>query len=159
MSEVSPVPEHLHAVTPRLVVRDTQAAIDCYRRAFGAEVVEEPFVLPDGSVVHAEVRIGDSVVALTDEGVDGVGASPVSTGGRVTAMMSMYVPDVDSAWERALEAGFEVIYPLEDQFYGDRGGRLRDPFGQQWMLASRLEDLSREEIARRTQEWGGEGGG
>jgi PhnB protein len=143
--DVSPIPEHLRTVTPRLVVRDGAAAIDFYRRAFAAEELGERFTGPNGEVIHAEVRIGDSVVMITEEGV---GADAPEA---VTAIMATYWQDVDAAWERAIAAGAEVIFALDDQFYGERGGRLRDPFGQQWMLSSRIESLSHEEIERRAQ--------
>lgn len=146
---VPPVPEHLGTVTPRLVVRNGAAAIDFYREAFGAEQLGEVHTAPDGSLIHAEVRIGTSVVMLTDESHGGPNRSPESLGGLTTAVMAMYFQDVDAAWERALAAGAEVIYPLADHFYGERGGRLRDPFGQQWMLSQRIEDVSAEEAARR----------
>jgi PhnB protein len=144
------IPEHLHTVTPRLVVSDGAAAIDFYRSAFGAEEVGEPFTGPEGELIHAELRIGDSVVMLTDEGADSGAAarSPQSLGG-ASAIMATYWDDVDAAWERTLAAGAEVIYPLKDQFYGERGGRLRDPFGHQWMFSMRIEDLTHEEIALR----------
>jgi PhnB protein len=150
MPPVEPIPEHLHTVTPRLVVRDGAAAIAFYRSAFGAEELGERFAGPDGVLIHAELRIGDSVVMITDEAADAgaKAASPLSSGA-VSAIMATYWEDVDAAWERATDAGAEVIYPLADQFYGERGGRLRDPFGHQWMLSSRIEDLTPEEIARR----------
>ena len=150
MPEVEPVPERLQTVTPRLVFGgDVAVAMRFYVDAFGAEVVEEPFVDPDGRVVHAEIRIGDSVVFVTDEGADGNGVAPATVGGRVTAVMALNVADVDQLWERAVAAGCEVIYPLADQFYGDRGGRLRDPYGHQWMLSTHIEDVDRDELERR----------
>jgi PhnB protein len=151
---VPPIPEHLHTVTPRLVVRNGAAAIDFYRKAFGAEELGERFTGPDGELIHAELRIGDSVVMISDEGDNGAPAkSPESLGGVVSAIMATYWEDVDAAWQRAVAAGAEVVYPLDDQFYGDRGGRLRDPFGQQWMLSQRTEDVSREEMARRAADF------
>lgn len=154
---VNPVPEHVSTVTPRLVVDDGRAAIDFYRRAFGAELLGEPFDGPDGAVIHAEIRIGDSVVMLTadggDAGADAPARSPKLLGGVVSAVMATYWPDVDAAWERAVAAGAEVVFPLEDQFYGERGGRLRDPFGQQWMLSGRIELVSREEMMRRAAQF------
>jgi PhnB protein len=147
---VEPVPEHLHTVTPRLVVRDGGAAIDFYRAAFGAEELGERFTGPEGELIHAELRIGDSVVMITDEAADGAPArSPESLAGSVSAIMATYWQDVDAAWERALAAGAEVLYPRADQFYGERGGRLRDPFGHQWMLSQRIEVISEQEIKRR----------
>lgn len=147
---VAPVPGHLHTVTPRLVLRDAPGAIDFYCAAFGAEELGERFTGPNGEVVHAEVRIGDSVIMLSEETGNGAPAkSPTSLGEVVTAIMSTYWEDVDAAWQKALAAGAHVVYPLADQFYGDRAGRLRDPFGQQWMLSQRIEDVPAEEMARR----------
>lgn len=139
-----PVPEHLRTVTPRLVVPDGMAAIEFYRRAFGAEEHGDRFVTPDGGVIHAEVRIGDAIVMITQEPVDSDGPAvpPQTVGGLVTTIMETYWPEVDSVWERALAAGAEIIFPLEDQFYGDRAGRIRDPFGHQWILSQRLRELS-----------------
>jgi PhnB protein len=151
MAPLSPVPEHLHTVTPRLVVSDGGAAIDFYRSAFGAEEIGERFTGPSGEVIHAEVRIGDSVVMLTEAGADTEAPAkpPESLGGSVSAIMATYWEDVDATWERAVAAGAEVVYPLANQFYGERGGRLRDPFGQQWMLSKRIELVSKAELDRR----------
>jgi len=146
---VSPVPQHLRTVTPRLVVSDGAAAIAFYAGAFGAEQLGDRFTGPDGELIHAEIRIGDSVVMITEDAVDGPVNSPERLSGKVTCVLSMYWADVDAAWERAVAAGAEVIYPLEDQFYGERGGRLRDPFGQQWMMSQHIEDVPAEEMARR----------
>jgi PhnB protein len=145
---VKPIPEHLHTVTPRLAVPGG-AAIDFYVRAFGAEQLGERVTGPEGELIHAEVRIGDSVVMLTGE--SDAARSPAA--GPVTAIMATYWEDVDAAWQRAVDAGAEVIYPLADQFYGERGGRLRDPFGHQWMLSQVIEEVSPEELARREAEY------
>jgi PhnB protein len=141
---VSPVPEHLHTVTPRLAVSDGAAAIDFYARAFGAEEIYDRFTGPGGVLIHTELRIGDSVVMITQD---------ADSGGSILAT---YWPDVDAAWQRALDAGAEVVYPLGDQFYGERGGRVRDPYGHQWMMAQRTEELSHEEMMRRAAEYFGE---
>ena len=146
---VSPIPDRLHTVTPRLVVRDGAAAIDFYRRAFGAQELGDRFTGPSGELIHAEILIGDSVVMITEDAADGPVRSPERLGGMVSCVMSLYWENVDAAWERAVGAGAEVIYPLEDQFYGERGGRLRDPFSQQWMMSQHTEDVSAEEISRR----------
>jgi len=147
-----PVPEHLGTVTPRLVVGDGGAAIDFYREAFGAEEIGERFTDPDGKVIHAELRIGSSVVMVTEEVPDAAApARGPGSDGAVTAIMATYWEDVDAAWQRALEAGAEVVYPLADQFYGERGGRVRDPFGQQWMMSQHTEDLSHDEMRRRAE--------
>jgi PhnB protein len=137
-------------VTPRLVVSDGLAALAFYERAFGAERVGEVLSGPDGAVIHAEVRIGDSIVMITADGGDGAPArSPDALGGLVTSVMALYWENVDEAWDRAITAGAEVVHPLDDHIYGERGGRLRDPFGQQWMMSQRTEVVSMEEINRR----------
>jgi PhnB protein len=136
-----------------LVVRNGAAAIDFYGKAFGAEELGERFTGPGGEVIHAELRIGDSVVMITEESDDDAPAkSPQSLGGVVSAIMALYWEDVDAAWDRAVAAGAEIIYPLADQFYGERGGRLRDPFGQQWMMSQHIEDVSHDEMNRRAAE-------
>jgi PhnB protein len=150
---VGPVPEHLHTVTPRLVVHDGAAAIDFYRDAFAAEEIGERFAGPGGEVIHAEVRIGDSVVMITEEGradePPGADGSARTNAAPPAAIMATYWEDVDAAWERAIAAGAEVVYTLDNHFYGERGGRVCDPFGQQWMLSQRTEMLSAEEVRRR----------
>ena len=135
----NPVPEHLTTVTPRLVVADADAALDFYERAFGAQLIGEVFRMPGGGpIIHAELQIGDAVVMITQ-----------ADGEPMRALLCTYWPDVDTAWARATEAGAQVIFPLEDQFYGERGGRLGDPFGQQWMMSMRTETLTSEEMAAR----------
>lgn len=126
-------------------------AITFYRAAFGATEVGQRFTGPDGELIHAELRIGDSIVMITEESGDAAtpARSPESLGGVVSAIIATYWENVDAAWQRALDAGAEVVYPLADQFYGERGGRLRDPYGQQWMFSQRTEELSHGEIMRR----------
>ena len=133
---MNPVPEHLSTVTVRLAVPDAVAALEFYARAFGAEEIYERFCAPDGTLIHTELRIGDAVVMVTED--DGY-----------RALLATYWPDVDAAWERAVAAGATVVFPLADHFYGERGGRLEDPFGQQWMLSARTELLSHEEMLAR----------
>jgi len=153
MAGFEPIPEYLHTITPRLVVPDGAAAIEFYRVAFDAEEIGERFTGPRGELIHAELRIGDSIVMVTEETDEAPVRSPRSLGGSVSAIMASYWPDVDAAWERALAAGAEVIYPLADQFYGERAGRLRDPAGQQWMLSQRIENVSAEEMKRRAADF------
>lgn len=133
---VAPVPEHLTTVTPRLVVPRAVDAIAFYREAFGAWESSDRHCGPDGTLIHTELTIGDAVVMLTE-------------GEGYRALLSTHWPDVDEVWSRALAAGATVVFPLADQFYGERGGRLEDPFGQQWMLASRTEVLTAQEISAR----------
>jgi PhnB protein len=148
-----PIPEHQTTVTPRLVVGDGEAAIAFYREAFGAEEVGERFAI-GGRLIHAVLKIGTGAVLVTEDGADqdAPARSPEALGGRVSAIMATYWDDPDAVWERALAAGAEVLYPLDDQFYGERSGRLRDPFGHQWMISKVIEELSAEEMHRRADE-------
>jgi PhnB protein len=131
-----------------LTVTPCSEAIDFYKGAFGAEEVEPRMSGPDGLVAHAELRIGNSLIMLGDEWPDGPTVSPSSLGGS-TAAVFIYTDDVDSLWERATDAGCEVVYPLEMQFYGDKAGRVRDPFGHTWGLGQHVEDVGPEEMERR----------
>ncbi len=140
---MTPVPQHLRTVTPRLVVRNGSDAIAFYAAAFGAEEIGDRVRGPQGELIHAELRIGDAVVMITEDvGAPDATAKAPSPGAAVSAIMVTYWEVVDPVWDRAVAAGAEVINPLADQFYGERGGRLRDPFGQQWMLSQRLEEQS-----------------
>lgn len=145
---VAPVPPGYATVTPYLIVRGAGKAIDFYQRAFGAV---ELFRLdgPDGTIAHAEIRIGDSPVMLAD-GMSGY-SDPLTLGGSAVSFM-VYVPDVDAAFARAIAAGATVQRPVADQFYGDRTGTLVDPFGHVWSLGTHVEDVSPEEMNRRMRE-------
>ena len=149
--KIKPVPEGYHTVTPYLTVRDAAQAIDFYKRVFGArEVTRMPG--PDGkSIMHAELRIGDSIVMLSDE-LPGMSTchAPTSLGGTTVALF-LYVPNVDATFKRAVDAGCKVLRPLADMFWGDRYGQLEDPFGNQWGLATHQEDLTPKEMKRRAQ--------
>jgi uncharacterized glyoxalase superfamily protein PhnB len=143
---VKAIPDGYHAITPNLIVRDAAKAIDFYKKAFGAE---EAMRLPGpgGTIMHAELRIGGSVMMLADEmpasgckGPEAYGGSPVS--------FYVYVENVDAAWKRALDAGAASKMPLADMFWGDRAGTLEDPFGHQWMLAQHVKDLAPDEIKK-----------
>jgi PhnB protein len=134
-------------VTAYLALRDAKSALDFYARAFGAEPVLK-LDMPDGTIAHAELRIGDSIVMMSEENPEGGSRSPQALGGSPVSMM-IYVPDVDAAFRRAIEAGATRIRPVEDQFYGDRTGTLKDPYGYQWTLATHVEDVSTEEAQRR----------
>lgn len=144
-------PTGYHSVTPSIVVRDAAKAIDFYKRAFGAEEIDR-FVGPDGKVMHAEIKIGDSRIMLGEESEQWGTRSPLSTNG-LSGSLHIYVPDVDMAFERALQAGAKVKYPLEDAFWGDRYGKVTDPFGHEWGIATRVKELSPEEMERAGKEW------
>jgi PhnB protein len=142
-------PEGYHSVTPYLAVRDAVAAVEFYERAFGARLVMK-LTMPDGRYAHAEVQIGDCHVMLAEENPDWGNTSPPTLGGSPVSFM-VYVPDVDAAFARALAAGAVQVRPVEDQFYGDRTGTLRDPFGFQWSLGTHVEDVSEAECQRRME--------
>jgi PhnB protein len=147
MAKAKPVPEGYHSVTPYLCCKDAAAAIEFYKKAFGAtELVRMGD--PSGKVGHAEIQIGDSHVMLADEFPEMGFLSPQSLGGS-PVMMHLYVEDVDVTANKAVAAGAKVTRPVADQFYGDRGGQLQDPFGHKWYVATHTEDLSPEEIKKR----------
>jgi uncharacterized glyoxalase superfamily protein PhnB len=148
---VSYIPEGTRTVTPHLVIKGAAKAIDFYTRAFGArEHTRMPG--PGGSIGHAELQIGDSLVYLADEWPGGSSQSPQSLKGS-SVVIHLYVPDVDAAFQRAVVAGAKVSMPVMDMFWGDRFGQVRDPFGHLWSLATHKEDLTRDEMARRGQEF------
>ena len=145
-SNVSPVPAGFHTVTPYLTINGAAAAIEFYQRAFGA--VERFRMLgPDGkSVGHAEIKIGDSIIMLADESP--YGKSPKTLGGSPVSIV-LYVEDVDSFFQKAVEAGVTIMRPLQDQFYGDRSATVIDPFGHCWHLMTHKENVSPAEMDKR----------
>jgi uncharacterized glyoxalase superfamily protein PhnB len=146
---VKAIPEGYHTVTPYLTVREARRAIEFYRQAFGAvELFRMPG--PGGKVMHAEIRIGDSIVMLTDEAPEMGSRSPEALGGTPVSLY-LYVPDVDAVVARAAQAGATVTTPVQNMFWGDRFGQVADPFGHRWSLATHVEDLAPEEIARRRE--------
>jgi PhnB protein len=137
----------IHEVYPYLRVHSAGEAIEFYARAFGAK---ELFRLtePSGRIGHAEIKLGPATLMLSDEYPDGGISGPRTLGG-TTFSIHLHVADVDAAFGRALEAGATVVRPLKDQFYGERSGTVRDPFGHEWLLGGHLEDVSTEEMQRR----------
>jgi len=148
-SKVNPIPDGYHTVTPYLIIKGAAAAIDFYKRAFGAV---ELFRMggPEGKVGHAEIKIGDSPIMLADENPEMEALSPQTIGGTPFSIM-LYVEDVDAMFKQAIAAGGEQIRPVADQFYGDRTGGLKDPFGFQWWIATHVEDVPPEELERRAK--------
>ena len=145
---VKPIPEGMHAVTPHLVVKGGAAAIDFYKNAFGAvELSRSP--MPDGKLMHASLRIGDSIIFLADE-FPGQCNAP-SPGAASPVTLHLYVEDADATFNRATAAGATAKMPLMDAFWGDRYGQLTDPFGHTWSIATRKEDVSPEEADRRAK--------
>ncbi|MRR53413.1 MAG: VOC family protein [Deltaproteobacteria bacterium] len=148
---IKPIPKGFHTVTPYVVLKDSRKAIEFYQKAFGAE---ELFLMPgpDGKgVVHAEIRIGDSIIMLSDENphepcksAESIGGSPVS--------FYLYVEHVDEAFARAINTGASSMMPVQEMFWGDRIGAVKDPFGHNWTLATHTKDLTVEEIEQGAKE-------
>ncbi len=155
--KVKPVPAGYHTVTPYLVVRGANEAIEFYKKAFGAqEMLRMP--MPDGKIVHAEIKIGDSVVMLGEENPQMGAKSPQSLGGSPVSIF-LYVPEVDATYKQAIAAGAKQVMPPADQFWGDRFGKLTDPFGHEWGLATHTEDVAPEELMKRAAEAFGKSAG
>jgi uncharacterized glyoxalase superfamily protein PhnB len=144
-----PVPEGYHTVSPYLAIRDAAKAIEFYKQAFGAQ---ERYRMPgpDGKLMHAELQIGDSTVMLSDEFPEMGAVSPQSLNG-TTVGIFLCVEDVDAVFKKAVGAGAKVLMPVADMFWGDRFGKVADPFGHQWQIATHKEDMTPEEMAKRAE--------
>ncbi len=136
------------AVTPYLICEPAAEAIAFYERAFGAVEARARLSAPDGTVMNAEVTIGDATLMIADPTPSIGSLSPKGLGGS-SVIIVLHLADVDALWARAVAAGAEVAIPLADQFYGDRTGRLRDPFGHLWIVAQQIEDVPEDEMVRR----------
>lgn len=145
------IPDGYHSVTPYLIIKGAASAIDFYKRAFGAtELMRMPS--PDGTIGHAEIKIGDSTIMLADEHPQMGYRSPQSLGGAGVSLM-IYLDQVDDVFKRAVAAGAKELQPVKDQFYGDRSGTLQDPFGHVWTIATHVEDISPEEMRTRVEKF------
>ena len=147
---VKPIPEGYRSITPYLVMKGANAAIDYYKQVFGAKE-RMRMDAPGGTIGHAELEIGDSVVMLADEFPEQGFQGPRSLGGSPVSIL-LYVQNVDDVFKRAVAAGARELKPVADQFYGDRMGTLEDPFGHVWSVATHVEDVPPEEMARRAEE-------
>ncbi len=147
---VRPIPEGYHSISPALTCKDAARAIEFYKSVFGAtEIMRMPG--PGGVIMHAELRIGDSVIFLNDE-IPGMTAGP--SGSSINPVyLFLYTEDVDSIYNRAVSMGSKVVMPLENMFWGDRYGKFNDPFGHSWGVATHIEDVAPEEMTRRQAEW------
>ncbi len=140
-----------HSLTPSLTLRDAAAGIEFYKRAFGA-VEHYRLSGPDGRIMHAEIQIGDSVLLCNDEMPEWDALSPLSIGGNGSSLM-IYVEDADAVFAQAVTAGATAVRPPTDQFWGDRSGQVKCPFGYKWSIATHKEDVSKDEIVRRFAAW------
>ncbi len=146
-TKAKPIPDGFHTITPCLTIRDAARAIEYYKKAFGArELVRMPS--PDGKrIMHAELKIGDSLLMICDECPEMGARSPQALGG-TPAALHLYVENVDQTFDQAVRAGAEPIMPVMDMFWGDRYGKLRDPFGHEWGLATHQRDLTPDEMKK-----------
>jgi PhnB protein len=147
---VRAIPEGYHSISAALTCKDAARAIDFYKSVFGAtEIMRMPG--PGGIIMHAELRIGDSVIFINDE-IPGVAAAP--SGSSINPVyLFLYTEDVDSVCNRAVAAGSKVTMPVANMFWGDRYGKFNDPFGHSWGVATHVEDVAPEEMKRRSEEW------
>jgi len=148
---VQPIPERYHSVTPYLSIKGATRAIDFYKQAFGATEIMR-MNGPNGTIAHAEIRIGNSPIMLADEFPNMACASPDTLQSTSVGMM-IYVPNVDAVFANALKAGGTEVRPVVDQFYGDRSGTLKDPFGHVWTVSTHVEDVAPDEMAKRMEKW------
>ncbi len=150
MAKVKPIPDGYHSVTPYLIIKGAAAALDFYKKAFGAT---ELFRMDwgGGKIGHAEIQVGDSRIMLADENPEMGYVGPQTLGGTSVSIM-IYVDDVDAVAAQTIAVGGKVTRPVQNQFYGDRSGTFQDPFGHLWTIATHVEDLSPEEMERRSKE-------
>lgn len=143
-TKAKPVPEGYHTISPYLVVDGAEKIISFMKEAFGAQVVHEPTMRPDGKIMHAELRIGDSMIMIADS----------SERAKATSVtLYLYVPDADAVYQKALKAGATSLMEPADQFYGDRSGGVTDPAGNRWFIGTHIEDVSPAELKKRAAEF------
>lgn len=147
----NPIPDGYPRMMPHVTVRGAAKAMEYYIDVFGAKQRGDRFTMPDGSIAHAELQIGDAVLMLADENPDFGNTSPQALGGTPVTLM-IYVEDVDATVEKAVAKGATLERPINDEFYGDRVGNITDPFGHVWHVASHIEDVSEEEMAKRVSD-------
>ncbi len=146
MTDVKPIPEGFHTITPSLVVTPAREAIEFYKKAFDAQEIYQ-FPTPDGKIMHAQIKIGDSFVMIADEFPLMGSRSPKTVGG-TSVIMHLFVKDADKTYNQAIKAGAEVIMPIMDTFWGDRYGLVNDPFGHAWAISTHKKDMLPEELRK-----------
>jgi PhnB protein len=144
LKKAKPIPDGFHTVTPYVIADGAEKVIGFMQKAFGAETTHEPTLRPDGKIMHATVKIGDSMVMIADSS-EQVKAMP--------AMLYLYVPNVDASYQQALKAGATSVMEPSDQFYGDRSGGVKDSAGNSWFFGTHIEDVSPAELKKRSEEF------
>lgn len=147
---INPIPEGFHSVTPYMIIKDANSALEFYQLAFGAKV-QGALTTPDGTIMHGEFKIGDSHVMFAEENTEMGMLGPTALGGAAMSIC-LYVEDVDQVFAKAVEAGAKVLREMEDQFWGDRAGTVEDPFGHSWTLLSKIEEVSWSEVQSRFEQ-------
>jgi PhnB protein len=150
-NNVRAIPEGFHSITPALTCKNAAKAIDFYKQALGAKEISR-MEMPGGMIGHAEIQIGDSKIFISDE-FPGMASGPDLNAKSPSSHLFVYTDDVDTVYNKAVSAGCKPTMPLQNQFWGDRYGKVADPFGHHWGLAQHVEDVSREEMDRRAKEW------
>jgi len=147
---INPIPDGYHTVTPYMIIKDAVAAIAFYQKAFGAEEVGR-LSMPDGTIMHGEFKIGDSHIMYAEENAEMGMLAPESMGGSPISIC-LYVNDADTVYAQAMSAGAEEVRAMQDQFWGDRAGTVKDPFGHSWTILSKIEDVSWQEVQERFEQ-------
>jgi uncharacterized glyoxalase superfamily protein PhnB len=150
-SKVNPIPQGFHSLTPHLVVNDSRKAAEFYKQAFGAEILGLAEG-PGGKIMHAAGKIGDSMFMFNDEFPEWGVVSPLANKTKSPVTIALYVEDADKIFNQAVAAGCAVTMPIADQFWGDRYGTLQDPFGHHWSVATRVKDLTHDEMMAAQEE-------
>ena len=145
-----PIPSGYHSITPYMIIKNAPEAIELYKKAFGAEEVLR-LDTPDGRIMHAEIQVGNSRIMISEENAEWCANAPGAEGSTVSFLI--YVEDVDAAFAKAKQAGLEEVKPLEEMFWGDKMGTLKDRFGYSWSIGTQVKQLSPEEIERGAKEW------
>lgn len=148
--KAQPIPKGFHTITASLVVNNAREAIEFYKTAFGAKERKATMTDPSGKIMHSEIVIGDSIVMVNDEFPEMGARSATAMGGSPASLM-IYTRDANALFDRAVKAGAKVVMPVQDMFWGDRYGRVEDPFGFNWQIATHIEDVSPREMAKRAQ--------
>ena len=147
---INPIPDGYHTVTPYIIVKQAAEALVFYNRAFNAEEVGR-LAMPDGTIMHGEFKVGDSHIMFAEENLEMGMLGPEALGGAAVSIC-LYVQDADATFAQAISAGAEEVRPMQDQFWGDRAGTVKDPYGHSWTILSKIEDVSWEEVQHRFEQ-------
>jgi PhnB protein len=151
MANIKPIPEGMEALTPHITVRNAKEAIEFYKKAFGAQELGR-HLMPDGRIMHAALKIGGGHLMLNDEFPEMKGCGAPSPGGDLPFVINLYVENADQTYDRAVKAGAKSKMPVSDMFWGDRYGQIIDPFGYHWAIAQRVENVTPEQMKKRSEE-------